>query len=100
MVVFTILIGHSLESDLKALKVMYKGVQHNKSRQFPRKGIRVFDLNCIDDQMKHLLLLQLAHINVVDTSVVFPHKLGPPYKRALRHLAVEYLQRIIQDSGK
>ena len=58
----TILIGHSLESDLIALKLA-------------------------------------QHRNVVDTSVViFPHKLGPPYKRALRHLAAEYLQRIIQDS--
>jgi len=56
----TILIGHSLESDLKALKI--------------------------------------AHKNVVDTCVVFPHKLGPPYKRSLRDLSIEYLKRIIQDS--
>jgi len=55
----TILIGHSLESDLKVLK--------------------------------------LVHDRVVDTSVVYPHKLGPPYKRALRTLAAEYLKRIIQD---
>ena len=57
----TILIGHSLESDLKALK--------------------------------------LLHGTVVDTSVVFPHKMGPPYKRALRTLAVEQIQRIIQNDG-
>ena len=56
----TILIGHSLESDLKALKI--------------------------------------AHKNAVDSSVVFPHKLGPPYKISLRHLSIEYLKRIIQDS--
>ena len=55
----TILIGHSLESDLKVLK--------------------------------------LIHHKVVDTSVVFPHKFGPPLKRALRNLAVEHLKRIIQD---
>ena len=55
----TILIGHSLESDLKALK--------------------------------------LLHATVVDTSVVFPHKMGPPYKRALRMLAAELLLRIIQN---
>ena len=54
----TILIGHSLESDLKVLK--------------------------------------LVHSKVVDTSVVFPHKLGPPLKRALRTLAAEHLKRIIQ----
>lgn len=36
----------------------------------------------------------------MDTSVVFPHKMGAPYKRALRNLAAEYLKRIIQDDGK
>lgn len=54
-----ILIGHSLESDMRALK--------------------------------------LLHSMVVDTSVVFPHKMGPPYKRALRTLAAEQIQRIIQN---
>jgi len=55
----TILIGHSLESDFKALK--------------------------------------LIHTNVIDTSVVFPHKMGAPYKRALRNLMSEFLQKIIQE---
>ncbi|XP_044309362.1 RNA exonuclease 1 homolog isoform X2 [Varanus komodoensis] len=58
----TILIGHSLESDLFALK--------------------------------------LIHCTVVDTAVVFPHRLGLPYKRALRTLMADYLKRIIQDSGQ
>lgn len=57
----TILVGHSLDSDFKALK--------------------------------------LIHRNVVDTTVVFPHKMGPPYKRALRNLMSEYLQKIIQEDG-
>lgn len=57
----TILLGHSLESDFKALK--------------------------------------LIHSCVVDTSVVFPHKAGPPLKRALRNLMSEYLQKIIQEDG-
>ena len=56
-----ILMGHSLESDMRALK--------------------------------------LLHSTVVDTSVVFPHKMGPPYKRALRTLAAEQIQRIIQNGG-
>uniref|UniRef100_A0A1I8PY30 Exonuclease domain-containing protein n=1 Tax=Stomoxys calcitrans TaxID=35570 RepID=A0A1I8PY30_STOCA len=56
----TILIGHSLESDLKALK--------------------------------------LIHNVVVDTSVLFPHKMGPPKKRALKTLCIENLKRIIQES--
>ncbi|KAF7626115.1 Exonuclease domain-containing protein [Meloidogyne graminicola] len=55
----TILIGHSLESDLRALR--------------------------------------LVHNRVVDTSIVFPHRLGPPYKRALKTLASEFLQIIIQE---
>ncbi|XP_049643870.1 RNA exonuclease 1 homolog [Suncus etruscus] len=56
----TILIGHSLESDLLALKVI--------------------------------------HSTVVDTSVLFPHRLGLPYKRSLRNLMADYLKQIIQDN--
>uniref|UniRef100_A0A4W6EF35 Zgc:152968 n=1 Tax=Lates calcarifer TaxID=8187 RepID=A0A4W6EF35_LATCA len=56
----TILIGHSLETDLCALK--------------------------------------LLHGTVVDTSVVFPHRLGPPHKLTLNNLTAEYLRRIIQES--
>lgn len=44
--------------------------------------------------------LQLIHDTVVDTSVVFPHKMGHPYKRALRNLASEILKKIIQNDGK
>ena len=58
----TILIGHSLESDFKALK--------------------------------------LIHHTVIDTAEVFPHRRGLPFKRALRTLAAEHLQKIIQDNGK
>ncbi|XP_075984323.1 RNA exonuclease 1 homolog [Anticarsia gemmatalis] len=56
----SILIGHSLESDFKVLK--------------------------------------LIHDTVIDTSVLYPHKMGPPYKRALRNLTSEYLKKIIQNS--
>ncbi|XP_070759888.1 RNA exonuclease 1 homolog [Enoplosus armatus] len=56
----TILIGHGLETDLCALK--------------------------------------LLHGTVVDTSVVFPHRLGPPHKLTLNNLTAEYLRRIIQES--
>ncbi|XP_019953938.2 RNA exonuclease 1 homolog [Paralichthys olivaceus] len=56
----SILIGHSLESDLFALK--------------------------------------LIHSSVVDTAIVFPHRLGLPYKRALRNLMADHLKRIIQDN--
>ncbi|KAM4807955.1 RNA exonuclease 1 homolog [Rhinophrynus dorsalis] len=44
-----------------------------------------------------LIALKLFHDTVVDTSVVFPHRLGFPHKRALRNLMADYLRRIIQD---
>ncbi|XP_028134559.1 RNA exonuclease 1 homolog [Diabrotica virgifera virgifera] len=55
----TILVGHSLESDMKALKIV--------------------------------------HGMIVDTSVLFPHKMGLPHKRALKVLASEHLRKIIQN---
>jgi hypothetical protein len=45
-------------------------------------------------------LLQMIHSTVVDTSVVFPHKMGPPKKRALKTLCREHLNKIIQENGK
>ena len=42
--------------------------------------------------------LQLIHSCVVDTAIVFPHRKGPPYKRALKTLMAEYMQKFIQDS--
>ena len=35
---------------------------------------------------------------MVDTAIVFPHRKGPPYKRALKTLMAEYMQKFIQDS--
>ncbi|KAM9858576.1 RNA exonuclease 1 homolog [Aulostomus maculatus] len=46
---------------------------------------------------KDLCALKLLHMTVVDTSVVFPHRLGPPYKLTLNRLTAEYLRRIIQE---
>ena len=45
------------------------------------------------------ILFQIIHETIIDTSLVFPHKMGPPYKRALRTLASEYLKKIIQNDG-
>lgn len=42
---------------------------------------------------------QILHSMAVDTSIVFPHRLGPPHKLELHHLTAEYLRRIIQESG-
>jgi len=56
----SILIGHSLESDLIALK--------------------------------------FKHDCVIDTTVLYPHKRGFPYRCALRNLTSDYLRQIIQQS--
>ncbi|XP_033118618.1 RNA exonuclease 1 homolog [Anneissia japonica] len=56
----TILLGHSLESDLLALK--------------------------------------LIHSTVIDTAIVFPHRRGPPFKKALRTLMADCLNKIIQNN--
>lgn len=37
---------------------------------------------------------------MVDTAVLFPHRLGLPYKRSLRNLMADYLRQIIQDNGE
>lgn len=55
----TLLLGHSLDSDLRALR--------------------------------------LVHGHVVDTAAVFPHRRGLPYKRALRTLMAEHLNKLIQN---
>ncbi|KAI0307161.1 ribonuclease H-like protein [Multifurca ochricompacta] len=57
----TILIGHALDNDLRALR--------------------------------------LVHRRVVDTTALFPHSRGLPYRRALRDLTKEYLNRSIQEGG-
>jgi len=56
------LIGHSLDSDLRALKMI--------------------------------------HDTICDTTMIFPHKRGLPFRRALRNLTAEYLKEIIQDNAE
>ncbi|XP_056127779.1 RNA exonuclease 1 homolog [Rhinichthys klamathensis goyatoka] len=45
-----------------------------------------------------LASLKIIHNNVIDTSVVFPHRLGLPHKRELNSLTADYIRRIIQES--
>lgn len=52
------------------------------------------------DSIHFCLFKQIIHKTVVDTSVAFPHRLGPPNKLSLRRLAADILQKIIQDNGK
>lgn len=48
-----------------------------------------------------LRVLRLVHKNIVDTSVVFSHSTGYPYRRSLKNLTKSFLKRDIQcsDSG-
>ncbi|KAI0638158.1 ribonuclease H-like protein [Trametes polyzona] len=46
-----------------------------------------------------LKTLRMIHHRCVDTAVLFPHSAGPPYRRALRALAKEYLGQTIQAAG-
>nr|XP_023482959.1 RNA exonuclease 1 homolog [Equus caballus] len=46
-----------------------------------------------------LYALKLIHTSVMDTTVLFPHRLGLPHKRSLKSLVADYLQRIIQEDG-
>ncbi len=38
------------------------------------------------------------HSTVVDTSIVYPHRSGPPYKRGLKDIMAEQLKKFIQDN--
>ena len=73
----TILIGHGLENDLRALKV-------NSS---PIEMIIFFII---------YFFLQLVHMTVIDTSLVFPHYYGMPFRRSLKSIVHSYLKREIQ----
>eukprot|EP01083_Nonionella_stella_P092944 260302_1 len=57
----TILVGHSLENDLMAMKIY--------------------------------------HQRVIDTSVLYPHRAGPPVKSSLKYLARTHLKKDIQTGG-
>ncbi|KAK2466283.1 hypothetical protein APHAL10511_001925 [Amanita phalloides] len=46
-----------------------------------------------------LKTLRIVHLNCVDTSILFPHKAGPPYRRSLRDLVREHLGKDIQTGG-
>ncbi|KAI0773440.1 Rexo1 protein [Irpex lacteus] len=52
--------------------------------------------HALDNDLK---TLRMVHHRCVDTVAMFPHHLGPPYRKALRHLAKEHLGRTIQAGG-
>ena len=46
-----------------------------------------------------LAALQLLHDNICDTTVLFPHHQGLPYKASLKYLSIRFLGRQIQNAG-
>ncbi|KAI0984269.1 hypothetical protein GJ496_004891 [Pomphorhynchus laevis] len=46
-----------------------------------------------------LIGIKLIHSVIIDTSVLFPHRNGYPYKRSLRDLAREKINKIIQNNA-
>lgn len=47
-----------------------------------------------------LKTLRMVHRRIVDTCVLFPHKGGPPFRRALRDIVSDKLQKMIQTGGE
>ncbi|XP_053709584.1 RNA exonuclease 1 homolog isoform X1 [Synchiropus splendidus] len=81
------------EEDLESVTITLRDVQAVLLSMFSAESILLGHSLESD-----FLALKLIHSSVVDTSIVFPHRLGLPYKRALRNLMAEHLKRIIQDS--
>jgi RNA exonuclease 1 len=71
----TILLGHSLECDLRVLKVRLPLIS----------GIPILTRS-----------LQIVHPWVIDTSVIYQHPRGPPFKASLKWLAQKWLKKEIQ----
>ncbi|XP_045636558.1 RNA exonuclease 1 homolog [Ursus americanus] len=83
-----------VEDDLKNTKTSIRDVQAILLNLFSA------DTVLIGHSFEHsLYALKLIHTSVVDTTVLFPHRLGLPHRRSLKSLVADHLQRIIQDNG-
>nr|CAG4650757.1 EOG090X01LQ [Simocephalus serrulatus] len=80
------------EEDLQNVKTTIRDVQAVLLSKFSDKTILIG--HSFDSDLR---ALRMIHDTVIDTSVVFPHSRGPPYKKALRTLCGDILQKIIQN---
>ncbi|XP_036711596.1 uncharacterized protein LOC118897004 [Balaenoptera musculus] len=83
-----------VEDDLKDTKTSIRDVHATLLKLFSADTVLIghsFE--------RSLSALKLIHTSVVDTTVMFPHRLGLPHKRSLKSLVADYLRRIIQDDG-
>ncbi|XP_058849958.1 RNA exonuclease 1 homolog [Acipenser ruthenus] len=81
------------EDDLKRANPSIRDVQAVLLNLFSAETILIG--HCFEND---LFALKLFHNTVIDTSIVFPHRLGLPNKRTLRKLMADYLRRIIQEN--
>lgn len=56
------------------------------------------DFLCGHSLENDLMALKIVHLRTIDTSLLYPHPRGLPYKSALRHLTKRWLGREIQTS--
>ena len=107
----TILVGHGLENDLRYLGLMFWNSEMNEMPQEVLLFMKFYEditTNMNDNKLIsfHTFLwpstifraLQLVHSVVLDTSAVFPHYCGLPYRRSLRSLVSSYLKVSIYDN--
>ncbi|PKK24919.1 hypothetical protein A306_00000384 [Columba livia] len=89
---YDIRLSGAMEDDLKNTTTSLRDVQAILLNLFSAETILIGH-----SLENNLYALKLIHGTVVDTSIVFPHRLGLPHKRALGSLMADYLRRIHQD---
>ncbi|CAF0814371.1 unnamed protein product [Rotaria sp. Silwood1] len=82
------------ENQLKACNVTIEDVQRHLLKLFNDKSILIG--HSLESDLK---ALKIVHETVVDSSLVFPHAKGKPFKRALKTLMAEFLTKIIQENA-
>ncbi|OPJ89220.1 hypothetical protein AV530_006974 [Patagioenas fasciata monilis] len=89
---YDIRLSGAMEDDLKNTTTSLRDVQAVLLNLFSAETILIGH-----SLENNLYALKLIHSAVVDTSILFPHRLGLPHKRALGTLMTDYLRRIHQD---
>ncbi|XP_054041895.1 RNA exonuclease 1 homolog isoform X1 [Rissa tridactyla] len=88
---YDIRLSAAAEDDLKNTTTSLRDVQAILLNLFSADTILIG--HCLEN---NLFALKLIHGRVVDTSILFPHRLGLPHKRPLASLMADYLRRIRQ----
>merc|ERR1712061_495959 len=70
----------------------FSGVSAKDLKRGPTKSLK--------EVQNDLRALKLVHMTVIDTSLVFPHYYGMPFRRSLKSIVQSYLKREIQAEEK